>query len=238
MRTTGPLIGRITAYLAVLLGVMAGLGLLITKVLEHAFPFEQEDGIDRAFASHRSGPGNDVSGVLSWLGSTFVVIVVMVLVAIAFRLIFHRWRESAFLVLAVSAQALIFLLTQKLISRQRPLVPHLDESPPTSSFPSGHTGAATALYVGIAVVVVWRLRGSPWRWPALGLLLMVPLGVATARLYRGMHHPSDVVTAFLNGGLCVLILARTLLFAVLPDGLARRLDGPRHQNEDPAPVRT
>ena len=31
------------------------------------------------------------------------------------------------------------------------------------------------------------------------LLIAVPLLVAYGRLYRGMHHPTDVLAAFLNG---------------------------------------
>lgn len=166
-----------------------------------------------------------MSGFFSLVGSTFVVLAVLLVVAVAFRLAFRRWRESAFLVLAVSAQAIVFLLTTLTISRDRPAVPMLDISPPTSSFPSGHTGAATALYVGIAVVLVWHTRRNLVRWPVVGVLLLVPLSVALARLYRGMHHPSDVVAGFANGGGCVLIAARNILFGVLPQGLARRLDG-------------
>lgn len=222
---TGRLVGRVAALLALLLGVMTGLGLLVTRVLQHTFPLAQEDGIDRSLAAWRAPPATAVSGFLSLVGSTFVIIGVMLAVAVGFRLVFRRWRESVFLVLAVSAQALVFLLTTLLISRQRPAVIKLDVSPPTSSFPSGHTGASTALYVGVAVVLAWHLRRSRRRWPVVALLVLVPLSVAVARLYRGMHHPSDVVAAFVNGGLCVLIAARNVLFAVLPDGLARRLDG-------------
>lgn len=225
MRSTGSLLGRLTALLTLLFGLMAGLGLLVTKVLQHTSPLTREDGIDRSLAARRTPSETAVSGFFSLVGSTFVVIGVMLVVALVFRLVFKRWRESVFLVLAVAAQALIFLLTTLVISRQRPDVARLDVSPPTSSFPSGHTGASTALYVGIAVVLAWHLRRSPGRWPLVAVLVLVPLGVAFARLYRGMHHPTDVLAAFVNGGLCVLIAARTVLFAVLPDGLARRLDG-------------
>ncbi len=230
------LAGRVVGPLALLFGLMAGLGVLVTKVFAHTFPLAQEDGIDRAFAARRTPPATAVSGFLSFVGSTFVIIGVMLAVAVVFRLVFHRWRESVFLVLAVSAQALVFLLTTLVISRQRPMVPELDRSPPTSSFPSGHTGASTALYVGIAVVLAWHLRRSRARGPVVALLLLVPLSVAVARLYRGMHHPSDVLAAFVNGGLCVLIAARGVLFAALPDGLARRLDGSRRDAAPPLPA--
>lgn len=224
--TTGRLLSRLATLLALLLALLVGVGLLITKVLSHTFPFAQEDGVDRTLAAHRVPTWTAVSGFFSLVGSTGVVIGVLVVVAAVFRLVFHRWRESAFLVLAVTAQAVLFFLTTLLISRQRPGVPHLDRSPPTSSFPSGHTGASTALYVGIAVVVAWHSREHPALRALVGLLVLVPVCVALSRLYRGMHHPSDVVMAFVNGGTCALIAARTVLFAALPRRLAARLDGP------------
>jgi undecaprenyl-diphosphatase len=223
---TSRIAARIAALLAADLALVAGLGLLITKVWLHSYPFSAEDGIDRTLAQHRSPLGEDVSGFFSIVGSTGVVIAVLAVVAGAFRLVFHRWRESLFLVLAVSAQALVFLLTTLLVDRPRPQVPKLDVSPPTASYPSGHTGAATALYVGIAIVIAWHTRKNWARWPVVGLLLMIPLCVATARLYRGMHHPSDILAAFVNGGACVAISARNLLFARLPKRVARRFGRP------------
>jgi membrane-associated phospholipid phosphatase len=221
------LIGRLVALVALLWALLAGLGLLVTHVWQHDYPFDAEDGIDRSLAAHRTPLGKAVTGFFSLVGSTGVIIGVLLVVAICFRLAFHRWRESLFLVLAVSTQALVFLLTTLAVSRQRPQVPKLDVSPPTTSYPSGHTGAATALYVGIALVLAWHLRHSAFRWPVVGLLLLVPLCVASSRLYRGMHHPSDVVAALVNGGLCVLLYARSVLFGVLPDSWSRRLDGSR-----------
>lgn len=229
MDGTGRLLGRLLGLFAVLFALMAGLGLLITKVLQHTFPFSSEDGIDRGFASHRTASETAVSGFFSFVGSTPVIITVLVVVAVVFRLVFHRWRESVFLILAVAAQTLVFVLVTLVIARKRPGVVRLDASPPTSSFPSGHTGASTALYIGIAVVLAWHTRRTWARWSIIGLLVLVPLSVAVARLYRGMHHPSDVVAAFVNGGLCVVIAARNLLFGLLPDSLTRRLDGGRRE---------
>ncbi len=224
MDSTGRLVGKVVGALVVLYGLLVGLGLLITKVLEDVPPLSSEDGVDRTLEQHREPAATAVSGFFSLVGSTPGVISVMIVVAVVLRLVFKRWRESAFLVLAVSGQALVFLLTTLAISRDRPHVKHLDASPPTSSFPSGHTGASTALYVGIAVVLAWHTRHVWARRSVVVLLLLVPLSVALARLYRGMHHPSDVVAALVNGSTCVLIAARGLLFRALPPGLAKRLD--------------
>ena len=121
----------------------------------------------------------------------------------------------------MTAQALVFLLTTLAIDRQRPAVEHMDVSPPTSSFPSGHTSAAVALYVGIAVLLALRARSTGAKVAWWTLLLMVPLGVALTRMYRGMHHPSDVVASFLNGGTCVAIMARAVLDRGLRWGRAK-----------------
>lgn len=231
-RSTGAgLLGRLAGSLLALLAVLVGVGLLITHVLEHTWPFSVEDGVDRTLAAHRVAGWTSVSAFFSTVGSTGVIIGVLLVVAVALRLVLHRWRESVFLVLAVTAQAVMFFLTTLVISRQRPGVPHLDRSPPTSSFPSGHTGASTALYVGLAVVVWWHRCRHPALRALAGLLVLVPVCVALSRLYRGMHHPSDVVMAMVNGGTCVLVAARAVLLPRLPDGLARRLDGAR-----PAPA--
>jgi membrane-associated phospholipid phosphatase len=87
----------------------------------------------------------------------------------------------------------------------RPSREHLDPAPPTSSFPSGHTGAATALYVGIATVVAWRVRHKLLRVLLVALFVAVPILVAVSRLYRGMHHPTDVVFGALNGLACLAV---------------------------------
>ncbi|XVU21960.1 phosphatase PAP2 family protein [Actinoplanes sp. CA-054009] len=201
---------RILLPVTVLFGVMVALGLLITKVWTHDWPFTAEDTVNRDFAAHRDPILNNVSEFFSLLGSTPVVVGITAAVAIGLRLTTHRWREPLFLCAAVSAQALVFLFTTLVIDRQRPAVQHLDDSPPTSSFPSGHTSAAVALYVGLAVLLGVLLKKT-WAKRLAWLLVLVPLLVATARLYRGMHHPTDVTASFLNGVTCVVIMFRAVL---------------------------
>ncbi|MEO3776276.1 phosphatase PAP2 family protein [Micromonospora sp. B11E3] len=196
---------------ALLLAVMVLLGVLVTRVFDRTWPFTVEDAVNRELAADRTEGWNNVSLVFSTLASTQVIVVVTVLVALVLFLVLRRWREPIFLCAAVSAQALVFLLTTIAIDRHRPAVEHMDASPPTSSFPSGHTSAAVALYVGVAVLLAVRSRSTGAKVAWWTLLLVVPVGVALTRMYRGMHHPSDVVASFLNGGTCVLIMARAVL---------------------------
>lgn len=225
---------RVLLPVALLFSVMVALGLLVTRVLAKSWPFTVEDSLNRELAADRTAGWNDVSLVFSTLASTQLIVVVTVLVALVLRLVLHRWREPLFLCAAVSAQALVFLFTTMVIDRHRPAVEHMDSSPPTSSFPSGHTSAATALYVGIAVLLALRAKSTPAKITWWSLLVLVPVGVALTRMYRGMHHPSDVVASFINGGTCVAIMARAVLDRTLTWGRAKLTVG--RSGDDVAPA--
>jgi membrane-associated phospholipid phosphatase len=206
---------RILLPVAVLLLAMIGLGLLVTKVFDDVWPFTVEDGVNRYFAAHRTGPWNGITEFFSLVGSTPVIIGVTAVAALILLRTLHQWREPIFLCASVSAQAIVFFFTTLVIDRQRPTVQHLDNSPPTSSFPSGHTSAAFALYAGLALVLATLVTRTWVKW-VCWLLVLVPVCVALSRLYRGMHHPSDVTASFLNGSLCITIMARAILDRSVP----------------------
>ena len=178
------------------------------------------DAINRYFAAHRTSPFNVVTEIFSLIGSTPVIIGVTAITAFILLRTLHSWREPIFLCAAVSAQAIVFFFTTLMIDRQRPTVHHLDNSPPTSSFPSGHTSAAFALYAGLALVLARQVQQVWAKW-LCWLLILMPVGVAVSRLYRGMHHPSDVTASFINGALCITIMAFAILDRSVP---WRRID--------------
>jgi membrane-associated phospholipid phosphatase len=201
---------RVVLPVAVLLSVIVGLGLLVTKVLYDDWPFTAEDALNRELAGDRTESWNPVSLVFSTLASTPVIIGVTVVVAVTLRLTLRRWREPLFLAAAVMAQAVVFFFATLMINRSRPDVPKMDVSPPTSSFPSGHTSAAVALYSGLALLLALLVRRT-WLKVLCWALILVPIAVGLSRMYRGMHHPTDVLAAFINGGVCVAIVARSVL---------------------------
>ncbi|WP_250035146.1 phosphatase PAP2 family protein [Paractinoplanes maris] len=209
-----PLIAQVAKRLllpvTILFAGMVGLGLLVTRVADQAWPLTAEDDVNRTLETNRDGPLNVISEIVSLIGSTPVIIAVTGVAAAILYLKLHSWREPLYLMLGVTAQALVFFFTTLVIDRERPGVHRMDDSPPTSSFPSGHTSAAVALYVGLAFLLFTLLRRA-WAKRLAWLLVLVPIGVAFARLYRGMHHPTDVTASFLNGITCVAIMAREVL---------------------------
>ncbi len=185
------------------LGLLVGTGLLLAHPLHQAV--SGEDAVNRWFLAHRTPSWNDASNAVSHVGNTGTIIITMFSAAFIVWLVSRRLREPVVLIIGVTFQALVFLFTTLVVSRTRPDVPKLDTSPPTSSFPSGHTGASTALYFGLVILCVRLLRRRWLQVLAIVGFGVVPFLVALARLYRGMHHPTDVTFGLLNGAVCAVI---------------------------------
>ena len=148
------------------------------------------------------------------LSDTTTAVAVTAVLVVVLRLWRGRWRESVVILVSIVGELTIFLLVTSTVHRQRPTVPHLDPAPPTSSFPSGHTGAAVALYVGLAVTLLIASRNHAAR-PAFVLvacvLCAVPVVVALSRVYRGMHFATDVLAGAMAGGLWMALVVGTLM---------------------------
>jgi membrane-associated phospholipid phosphatase len=187
--------------------LLTGIGLLVAHPLEGALAGEA--AVNRFLEDRRTPTWNTITHYASTVGNTEIIIATTLAVAAVLRVLCGRWREAVFLMVAVALAATIFTLTTFPVERSRPDVVQLDPAPPTSSFPSGHVGAATALYGGLALLL-WRRRPCPSAW-LVPLALAVPLAVAAARLYRGMHFVSDTAVGVLNGVLCIALAAHAYL---------------------------
>ena len=103
-------------------------------------------------------------------------------------------------------EVVMFLTVTAVVARPRPDVEQLDPAPPTSSFPSGHTYAAFVLWGGIAALAHWQRWAPHLRRMAMVLAMVLPLAVGASRIYRGMHHPTDVVASLVLGLVWVVAL--------------------------------
>jgi len=56
-----------------------------------------------------------------------------------------------------------------------------------------------------------RVMKPGWRRNLVVIFFaLLPLGVVVARLYRGMHHPSDVAASLVNASLILLLTDRVV----------------------------
>jgi membrane-associated phospholipid phosphatase len=215
--TLGLLAGQLLTAWAVILALMIGVGLALTGPLADVWPLTVEDNVSTALERGRTPLGDTLSQWASALGNTTTIVPLCLVCMLALRWVLHRWREAIMVGCATLGQSVVFLCTTLAIDRERPDVEHLDPAPPTSSFPSGHTSASLALYLSLALVVHERVRE---RWVRRGLMVvlaMLPIAVALGRLYRGMHHPSDIAGAVLNAGLVLVATFMVVRRMRLPD---------------------
>jgi membrane-associated phospholipid phosphatase len=211
-------VGDRTVVILRLLGGAVGLwallsltGLLFTHLLGSGRFHRWDLGVDRWLVTHRTPTWNTVTVFGSGVANTQTAIAVTVVAVLFLRWRLHRWYEAWVVVAAIAGELVIFLAVTATVHRPRPPVPRLDVSPPTSSFPSGHTAAALALYGCLAVLLLGVYgRRRPTELAAL-VLFAVSVAVGISRLYRGMHYPSDVLVGALGGGLWLLVVVTTLL---------------------------
>ena len=78
--------------------------------------------------------------------------------------------------------------------------------------------ATTCLHVGIALVVIGHARGW-WRYLFLIPAVVMPVLIATARMYRGEHHPTDILASVLFAALW--LTATMMLIKPNQDGPGR-----------------
>jgi len=155
-------------------------------------------GVNRWFASGRTPGLDDLTDIGSHLAATSTVVLAAVVI-VTILSVRGRFAAAFTIAIALLIEVSVFLTTTLLVDRGRPGVERLDAAPPTSSFPSGHTAAAVVLYLGLAILVHRRSRGRVLRVALWVVLITVPVIVALSRLYRGMHHPTDVAAGVLLG---------------------------------------
>jgi undecaprenyl-diphosphatase len=194
--------GRIAAEVLVawvlILGIIVGAGELITKA-GHGNVLGDRT-IPRWFAAHRTPGLTRWSEIFSTLGATQAILIVALVTCVVFLAVTRHWRPVVFIAAVMAGELGAFLVAAAVVRRPRPGVTQLDRHLPTSAYPSGHEAATCCLYVAIAILVIGHARGW-WRWLFLVPAIAMPVLVAISRMYRGEHHPTDILGSLLFAAL-------------------------------------
>src|SRR5262245_31304727 len=166
-----------------------------------------DESLVRLLAQVRSPVLNQIARDVTSLGST-ALIVIQALIAGVLLVVVGRHRKGALqLGLSVGITELTVEILKRLLRRDRPqVVPPLTEVT-GYSYPSGHTAAATALYLTLVIIIgPWLhrrgLRAARW----ISGILVVLVGIS--RIYLAVHYPTDVASGFLVGAGWSLAMAK------------------------------
>ena len=191
-------VGLLIAFVAIA-AVAIALGLLLTKVLfPHTGLAAADERFVRSLTDSRSSGLTDASLIGSMIAGGVVLPIVAGVTALA-AAVMRQWRVVGFLVFALALEAGVYRATTLVVHRERPDVHRLEGLPANASYYSGHTAASIAVYCGIALLVTSRIRNRVAQVAIWVAAIAIPIFVAWARMYRGMHHPLDVAGGVLVG---------------------------------------
>ena len=162
-----------------------------------------DEDVCRWLADRRFDLADGVTGFMSRAADTFGVILCAVVVEVALA-IQRRWWALLVVPIGLGLELATFLTVNTIVDRPRPAVPRLGSEPSTSSFPSGHTAATVVLWGTVVILfgTSWPRRARTVAWV---VVIVFAIGVGTSRVYRGMHHPTDVLLGAVMGAIAVAV---------------------------------
>lgn len=182
---------------------------LLTFLVETRPSFELDLQITRAIQAIDSPLFAGLMRLISWPGFLPQSILIVLLIAFTLYVNGLRW-EAADSLLAAAISGASNELAKSLIRRPRPAVDEVDvfEVLTSYSFPSGHVMYYTIVFGFTWFVAYTMLKRSLSRSLLLSFLGGLILLVGVSRIFLGQHWASDVLGAYLLGG---LILAGIIL---------------------------
>lgn len=194
--------------LAVLVVAGWAFGLLVQDVLNGDDAIDQP--VVRYLAGHRAAWLTTAMHGATWLGSTVVLVPLVVVIGIAVRRRVRSWATGAQLVLALGGAITLNNLVKPLVGRPRPNVDPLVSTVSGFAFPSGHATQIAAVAVTVAILASTLTRSRSWRVAIWSAVVFTTLMVAFSRVYLGVHWPTDVLAGSVLGACWAVLTARAL----------------------------
>jgi membrane protein DedA with SNARE-associated domain/membrane-associated phospholipid phosphatase len=181
--------------------------------------------------AHRTGWLTSALQVLTWLGSTAVIIPAGLAIGLYFLIRRRDWRPLALLAAAVAGAIGLYDIVKALVGRPRPPASIWIGHYTGAAFPSGHATQSAAFYAMLAIVLgtglSFRRRAAVWTAAALVVLI-----VGASRIYLGAHWLTDVLAGYALGASWVAIVVAVLLITSSGTGRVRPV---RERGQAPTP---
>jgi membrane-associated phospholipid phosphatase len=211
------------AGFTVLALISIALGVLVTDVLLDIGGLRNTDNSTvKSLVAERTPFLTDVSEVGSTIGGAPLLPILVGAIALVCAFL-RKWLIAAFAVFVLVVESATYRVTSLAVPRDRPHVHRLEDLPANASYPSGHTAAAIAVYAGLVLLLTSRFPTRGLRICAWAIAIVIPIFVALARMYRGMHHPLDTAAGLVIGIGALLVL----LFATRAAGVAQQARSPK-----------
>ena len=211
------------AGFTVLALISIALGVLVTDVLLDIGGLRASDNSTvKSLVAERTPFLTDMSEVGSTIGGAPLLPILVGAIALVCAFL-RKWLIAAFAVFVLVVESATYRVTSLAVPRDRPHVHRLEDLPANASYPSGHTAAAIAVYAGLVLLLTSRFQTRGLRICAWAIAIAIPIFVALARMYRGMHHPLDTAAGLVIGIGALLVL----LFATRAAGVAQQARSPK-----------
>jgi membrane-associated phospholipid phosphatase len=185
--------------------IMIGAFAILTFLVVTIPTFSIDLNISHALQSIHNSFFSGLMIYISWVGFSIQSFIVPLIIIVVIYVIGYHWEAMASLITAVTVE-LLNLLAKTLVHRARPSVDlvHVTNLFKSYSFPSGHVMFYVGFF-GFICFLTFTLLKPSW----IRTLLLIVFGghivlVGPSRIYLGEHWASDVVGAYLLGGLCLI----------------------------------
>lgn len=161
-----------------------------------------DESVYKFITSNMNDTTTNIYKVITFFGSTIFMVGLCVLLLVLFIILkknIYGYIISGTLIFSTIMNNVIKVI----IRRERPIYMIVRET--TFSFPSGHTMASVSMY-GILIYLINKSNMNKKLKIILSIILgMIPLMVATSRIYLGAHYFSDILGAIMFATIVLLI---------------------------------
>ncbi|MDQ6712281.1 MAG: phosphatase PAP2 family protein, partial [Candidatus Dormibacteraeota bacterium] len=149
------MLGTVRTWSVVALVSAAAFGLLLWSVLAHSGLTFADQEVATFIAGHRPGWLTPVVQLVTWLGSSFVIIPLGIAIGGYLWLRRHIWQPMAMLAAAFLGAAGLYDILKPTVGRSRPPAALQVGGPDDGwAFPSGHATQSIAFYGMLAIVLI------------------------------------------------------------------------------------